>query len=97
MPGATASASESARPDDIPSCSFVEHLPQQSGVILKKLDMFELVFLGYPLPMGGSGVPSHLMRSCRWAAHLNDSSHARSPYAQVVPPWAQKACHSGSP
>lgn len=33
--------------------------------------MFELVFLGYPLPMGGHGVPSHVNRSVPVAPHVN--------------------------
>jgi hypothetical protein len=74
MPGATASASESARPVDVPSCSYVEHLSLRRWSFLKILDMFELPFWGIRCSMGGCGVPSHVNRSCPVAPHLNRSA-----------------------
>lgn len=86
MPGATASASESARPDDVPSCSFVEHLLEVRGAFLKILDMFDLVFLGIRWPEGGYGVPSHVNRSGPVAAHLIRSSPRPLTLCAVGPP-----------
>jgi hypothetical protein len=74
MPGGTASASESPRPDDIRSCSSVEHLSLHRWSFLKILDIFRVIFLMDALQMGGCGVPSHVIRSCPVAPHVNRSS-----------------------